>query len=310
MGRPIKRKFFGVDNVNDSLTYSDAGGEGISSFTYTNRGTYYSQGLTATVPASIGTQAILAPVVSTANGRVDSVTITTAGTGYTTAPTITFTKPGNVTTTGTTYYPAEANITVASTTGIYVGMIANIGFSDTTTVTAVDSATGNVTMSGANNAARSSGGIVFFDRGASVNISAVLAAVYTTANTIQANAWTTSGTIGSQADIVSQRSSRRYRVTTTAETSVCRLVPSMLNTPTAATVTAAGGPTAAGEMTIEASDSDSGTYWVVKLDSRTATIVPGGTGTPGSQFAANAQVRWTSTSTAVENVSVKIATND
>ena len=312
MGRPIKRKFFGVQNVNDSLTYSAAGGEGISSFTYTNRGTYYSQGLTATAAVSPigGTRAVIAPVVSTANGRVNSVTITTAGTGYTTAPALTFTKPGNVTTTGTTYYPAEANITVASTTGIYVGMIANIGFSNTTTVTAVDAATGNVTMSGANNAARSSGGIIFFDRGASLNITAVLASVITTANTIQANAWTTNGTIGEQADIVSQRSARRYRVTNATETAVCRLVPSMLNTPTAATVTAAGGPTAAGEMTIEASDSDNGTYWVVKLDSRTATIVPGGTGTAGSQFAANAQVRWTSTGSAEVNVSVKIATNN
>ena len=312
MGRPIKRKFFGVQNVNDSLTYSDAGGEGISSFTYTNRGTYYSQGLTATAAVSPigGTRAVIAPVVSTANGRVNSVTITTAGTGYTTAPALTFTKPGNVTTTGTTYYPAEANITVASTTGIYVGMIANIGFSNTTTVTAVDSATGNVTMSGANNAARSSGGIIFFDRGASVNITAVLAAVGTTANTIQANAWTTNGSIGEQADIVSQRSARRYRVTNATETAVCRLVPSMLNTPTAATVTAAGGPTAAGEMTIEATDSVGGTYWVVKLDSRTCTLVPGGTGTPGSQFAANAQAIWTSTGVAVVNTTVKLATND
>ena len=305
MGRPIKRKFFGVQNVNDSLTYSDAGGEGISSFTYTNRGTYYSQGLTATAAVSPigGTRAVIVPAVSTANGRVDSVSITTAGDGYTTAPALTFTKPGNVTTTGTTYYPAEANITVASTTGIYVGMIANIGFSNTTTVTAVDAATGNVTMSGANNAARSSGGIIFFDRGASVNITAVLAAVGTTANTIQANAWTTNGTIGEQADIVSQRSSRRYRVTNATETDVCRLVAN-------AAVVTAGGPTAAGEMTITATDSDAGTYLVKKLDSRTATLYPA----TGTQFVEDEQVVWTSTGDAASNSSaiptVKIATND
>ena len=313
MGRPIKRKFFGVQNVNDGLTYSAAGGEGISSFTYTNRGTYYSQGLTATAAASPigGTTAIISPVVSTANGRVNSVTITTAGTGYTTAPALTFTKPANVTTTGSTYNGASnVIITVGSTTGLYVGMIANTGFADTTTITAIYTGNSNVVMSSANTSALSTAGITFFDRGASLNITAVLASVITTANTIQANAWTTNGTIGAQADIVSQRSSRRYRVTNSVETAVCRLVPSMLNTPTAATVTAAGGPTAAGEMTIQATDSAGGTYWVVKLDSRTCTLVPGGTGTPGSQFAANAQAIWTSTGSAVLNTTVKLATND
>jgi hypothetical protein len=317
MGRPIKRKFFGVDNTADSESYgSGAGGEGISSFTFTNRGTYYSQGLTATAAVSPigGTQAVITPVVSTANGRVDGVTINTAGDGYTTAPVLTFTKPANVTTTGTTYFPAEANITLASTTGIFVGMIANIGFSNTTTVTAVDSTTGNVTMSGANNAARSSGGIIFFDRGASLNITAVLAAPSTLANTIQANAWTTNGTVGQQADIVSQRSSRRYRVTNATETDVCRLVPTGVNgvnSPTVAAIIAAGGPTDAGEMTILATDSAGGVYLVGKLESRTALLFPAAIGgSAGTQFAANTHAVWTSTGSAEVNVSVKLATND
>ena len=69
MGRPIKRKFFGVQNVNDGLTYTAMGGESVSSITYTNRGTNYSQGLTATIAASPigGTSAVItiAAVVGT-----------------------------------------------------------------------------------------------------------------------------------------------------------------------------------------------------------------------------------------------------
>ena len=314
MGRPIKKKFFGSDNVEDSLTYSDAGGEGISSFTYTNRGTYYSQGLTATAAVSPigGTRAVIVPVVSTANGRVNSVSITTAGTGYTTAPALTFTKPANVTVTGTNYYPDSANLRLSSTTGVYVGMIANAAYADTATITNIYS-DGNVRFSaGGSNV--SAVGFTLFDRGASLNITAVLAAVSTTANTIQANAWTTNGTIGSQADIVSQRSSRRYRVTNATETDVCRLVPTGLNgvnSPTVAEVISAGGPTAAGEMTLLATDSAGGVYLVGKLDSRTALVFPAAIGgSAGTQFAANAHVAWTSTGVAEVNVSVKLATND
>ena len=84
MGRPIKKKFFGSDNVNDGLTYTAPGGEGVSSITYTNRGTNYSQGLTATAAVSPigGTRAVInIAAVSTANGRIDTATVTTAGTG-------------------------------------------------------------------------------------------------------------------------------------------------------------------------------------------------------------------------------------
>jgi hypothetical protein len=315
MGRPIKRKFFGVDNTADSASYgSGAGGEGISSFTYTNRGTYYSQGLTATAAVSPigGTRAVIAPVVSTANGRVNSVSISTAGDGYTTAPALTFTKPANVTVTGTNYYPDTANLRLSSTTGVYVGMIANAAYADTATITNIYS-DGNVRFSaGGSNV--SAVGFTLFDRGASVNIAAVLANPTTLANTIQANAWITGGTIGKQADIVSQRSSRRYRVTNADGTNVVRLVPTGVNgvnSPTVAQVISAGGPTAEGEMTLLATDSDGGVYLVGKLESRTALVFPAAIGgSAGTQFAANSHVRWTSTGVAEEDVSVKLATND
>jgi hypothetical protein len=315
MGRPIKKKFFGSDNVNDGLTYSAAGGEGISSITYTNRGTNYSQGLTATVALSPigGTVArVTVDAVSTANGRIDTASVTTAGTGYTTAPVITLVKPANVVVTGGAISGSNV-LTVSTTVGLFVGMAANTAFAATTTITAIG--TGNVTMSAANTSATSTTLISFGDIGSAGSLTAVLAASTVTANTIRANARITGGTIGKQADIVSQRSSRRYRVTNADGTDVVRLVPTGVNgvnSPTVAQVVAAGGPTAAGEMTLTAFDSDNGSYVVGKLESRTALLFPADIDgyTAGTQFAANSHARWTSTGSAVVNTTVKLATND
>ena len=316
MGRPIKRKFFGVDNVGDGLTYSDAGGEGLSSITLTTRGSAYSQGLTATVAVSPigGTRGVIGVTVNSANGRIETATVSTAGTGYTTAPAITLVKPANVVVTGTTTSPANANITVSSTAGLFVGMTANVGFLATASISAIGLYGASVVTMTASNTSAVTGAVSFGDTGASGALTAVLASVITTANTIQANAWITGGTIGKAADIVSQRSSRRYRVTNADGTNVVRLVPTGVNgvnSPTVAQVIAAGGPTAAGEMTLIATDSAGGKYLVGKLDSRTALVFPAAIGgSAGSQFAANAHVVWTSTGSASNGVSVKIATND
>jgi hypothetical protein len=55
---------------------------------------------------------------------------------------------------------------------------------------------------------------------------------------------------------------------------------------------------------VKATDSDSGTYYVKKLESRTATLLPD----TGTQFVEDQQVAWTLDS-AEENVSVVIANN-
>ena len=318
MGRPIKKKFFGSDNVNDGLTYSDAGGEGLSSITYTNRGTNYSQGLTATVAVSPigGTRAVInIAAVSTANGRIDTATITTAGTGYTTAPAITLVKPTavNVLANNVGYFPDAANLRLASTAGIYVGMFSNVAGAPTAKITNIYP-DGNVRANISFGNVSSNTPVNFYDAGASGSLTAVLAATTVTANTIQANAWTTTSGVGQQADIVSQRSSRRYKVTNATETDVCRLVPTGVNgvnSPTVAQVVSAGGPVAAGQMTILATDSDGGVYLVGKLESRTALLFPAAIGgSAGTQFAANAHARWTSTGSAEAGVSVKLKTND
>jgi hypothetical protein len=202
------------------------------------------------------------------------------------------------------------------TSGIYAGMVANAFFTTTTLgnptkVVSVDVASGNITMSTANTAAISSP-VSFGDVGRLGDILPVLIPAVTTANTIQANAWISTGGSGRVSDILSQKGSRRYRVTNNEGTDVVRLVPTGdngVNSPTVAAVTAAGGPVAAGQMTIQATDSAGGTYWVGKLEGQTALVFPGGTGTPGTEFTANTHVIW-SMNAAVASTSVKLATND
>lgn len=311
MGRPIKKKFFGTTVGGASL----AGGEGVSSLVV-NGANSFSAGTTISFAASpIGGTTAAASITfytpsggAPGNGNVASTSITTAGTGYTSAPAVTFVKPGNVVVTGTITGGPTTLLTVSSTTGLFVGMVANAFFGtfhlgNPTRITGIYTGNNVVIMTNANTAAITSP-ISFGDVGREGSITAVLAAAVTTGNTIQGNAWITGGVVGSQADIVSQRSSRRYRVTNANGTNVVRL-PKATETGLANTYQ---GPFAEGIMTISATDSTGGTYWVTKIDSRTATITPGGSG-PGTQFTANAQVIW-SMNAAVLNTTVKLATND
>lgn len=322
MGRPIPERFF-----NGTGGAGSPGGEGIASLTVEG-GNSYSAGTTISFSASPigGTTAaatitfVAAAIGSPGNGNVATATVTEAGSGYTSVPTVTFNKPANVVVDGFTQIAGTVfKFSSGVTSGIYAGMVANAFFGTTTLgnptkVVSVDVASGNITMSTANTAAISSP-ISFGDVGRLGDILPVLIPAVTTANTIQANAWISTGGSGRVADILSQKGSRRYRVTNNEGTDVVRLVPTGINgneessNPTVAQVTAAGGPVAAGQMTIQASDSDGGTYWVGKLEGQTALVFPGGTGTPGSQFAANTHVIW-SMNAAVASTSVKLATND
>jgi hypothetical protein len=322
MGRPINERFF-----NGTGGAGSPGGEGIASLTV-NGANSYSAGTTISFSASpIGGTTATATITFVAaadnapgNGNVATASITEAGSGYASVPTVTFNKPGNVVVDGFTQIAGKVfKFSSGVTSGIYAGMVANAFFTTTTLgnptkVVSVDVASGNITMSTANTAAISSP-VSFGDVGRLGDILPVLIPAVTTANTIQANAWITGATIGSLADIVSQRSSRRYRVTNADGTDVVRLVPTGVNgvnSPTVAQVVAAGGPTAAGEMTLTAFDSDNGSYVVGKLESRTALLFPADIDgyTAGTQFAANSHARWTSTGSAVVNTTVKLATND
>lgn len=96
MGRPINKKFFG------NLNTPPIGGEGVNTIAVANSGTLYAANSTIAVtfsaPQLVDGVAATGRVTTTANRNVATVTLLTAGSGYTSAPTATV----NGGTTGTT----------------------------------------------------------------------------------------------------------------------------------------------------------------------------------------------------------------
>jgi len=320
MGRPIKKRF-----INTGSSTNASGGESVASLV-AHGGNNYSAGTTIAFPApgqgggstATATITFVAPTAGlTGNGNIASVTLTSAGGGYLVRNiqanvTFGFNKPANVVVDGFTQIAGNVfKFSSGVTSGIYAGMVANVFFTtlhlgNPTKVVSVNTTTGNITMSMANSAAITSP-ISFGDVGRLGNVVATMDPAVTTANTIQANAnisISAGGSGGRLSDITSVKGSRRYRVTNDQGTDTVRLIKST----ECGAANTAGGPPTYGTMTISATDSTGGTYWVTKLDGRTATITPGGSG-PGTEFSANAQVIW-SMNAAVVNTTVKLATND
>jgi len=320
MGRPIKKRF-----INTGSSTNASGGESVASLV-AHGGNNYSAGTTIAFPApgqgggstATATITFVAPTAGlTGNGNIASVTLTSAGGGYLVRNiqanvTFGFNKPANVVVDGFTQIAGNVfKFSSGVTSGIYAGMVANVFFTtlhlgNPTKVVSVNTTTGNITMSMANSAAITSP-ISFGDVGRLGNVVATMDPAVTTANTIQANAnisISAGGSGGRLSDIISVKGSRRYRVTNDQGTDTVRLIKST----ECGAANTAGGPPTYGTMTISATDSTGGTYWVTKLDGRTATITPGGSG-PGTEFSANAQVIW-SMNAAVLNTTVKLATND
>lgn len=116
MGRPINKKFFG----NLTSPYDNAqtgggtgiGGEGVATIVTATQGTLYSTStslnITFTAPQIKGGVRPTATIATDADGNTLGVTLLTAGSGYTSAPTATLPA-----TTGTT-----ATFTIALTTGV------------------------------------------------------------------------------------------------------------------------------------------------------------------------------------------------
>lgn len=96
MGRPIKEKFFGNTNSpysNQAVSgATGVGGEGVATVALNNTGTLYSTsttlGATFSAPNIPGGVAGTAQVTTNALGNIASVTLVSAGTGYTSAPTL------------------------------------------------------------------------------------------------------------------------------------------------------------------------------------------------------------------------------
>jgi hypothetical protein len=70
---------------------------------------------------------------------------------------------------------------------------------------------------------------------------------------------------------------------------------------TAKCVLKAGTPNAVGQMSINATDSDGGTYWVTKMTHNLVTLTPN----TGTQFAADTRTHWV-LDTPTSGVSVKL----
>lgn len=99
------------------------------------------------------------------------------------------------------------------------------------------------------------------------------------------------GALGSElttGSITKQVSTRRYRVTTTDGTATCTLVQT--------------ADLGANEMSITATDSAAGTYFVSKLTAHKATLTQG----TGTQFTTGQAVEWTFGAASV-NATVQIA---
>jgi len=226
MGRPLNKKFFANTNLQDFGT-ANTGGESIASVTAPAGTLATLVNGTYTIPAgSIGAPNITGgakPVltVTVTGATAYTVTVVSAGSGYTSAPTITFAG------------------SVAGGTG---------------------SATPVATLTS----------------GASARQNGIVCEAQ-----IGAGAEVTTG------DIIKQVSGRRYKVQTSGGVGVCKLV-----------TTADLG---VNEMSITATDSAGGTYFVRKLTARKAVLVAG----TGTQFATGTTAKWTF-GAAVVNTTVTI----
>lgn len=290
MGRPIQKKYFGNTNV------PQVGGESLAAVALGTAGTGYSQGLTATVSAPQlpgGVNAAVSVAVNPATGAITGYTVTTAGAGYTSAPTVTL-VPATTVTRAATGNNTETTLTLASTTGLFVGMqvtgstgLGTGNAANSVLIASVDSAT-QVTVATAHDGAVS-GTLTFTDIGAS-GVPGARTLTATKANAITVSAFVTGGS-AKTGDIIRQTGSRRYRVATADGTENLKLV--------------AAAP-AAGEMTMTAEDSAGGTYYVTKLTAHRAVIVKGDrTGTQFTTGVAGISVPWT-LDTPTASVSVKI----
>ena len=115
-------------------------------------------------------------------------------------------------------------------------------------------------------------------------------------NGIKCEAQVGAGSEVTTGDVIKQVNTRSYKVQTSDGTAVCKLVTTEAKD--------------ANQMSIKATDSDGNTYFVAKLTSRKAVLVPaadvhGGTTTIGSQFASGTSAKWTF-GAAVEGTTVTI----
>jgi hypothetical protein len=285
MGRPLNKKHFGNTNTGSASTTADdhIGGEGVASVTIDTPGSYTTA---TTVTFSLPDLTSVGAVRATGTIVYEVLSATFGGTmtGYTVGQLLTVTTVGGsavlrVATVGGTGGDDVTSIDFTggsrgSFTSLSAGAQATVsdgvGSGCTVTLTyRVKSITITEPGSGYTNAADAA---ITFAAGSAAG-TVVLTSSQSTSITI--SAYVTGGS-AKTGDIVRQVNGQTYLVTTADGTGRCKLV--------------AAAPSA-GQMTMTATDSAGGTYYVTKLTAHKATIVKGGR--TGTQFTSGSSVKWT-----------------
>jgi len=260
---------------NQSTSATAAATGTLASFAYASSTTVSFTSTTVAIP--VGTP-ITVSGTATGTGTING-SVPTAGTVY---------YAGGTSTTGATLYTSVA-LAIAAGSGLTI--VAGNGFTGLTFTYAIGVSAPfgqNLTMT--LTSAGSTAGTASAVR-ATANTSAVSQAGQNAYPAIQVTAYLNVADGGIQprqlSDIIQQKGSRRYRVENIDGSGIVNLTD----------VT----PISAGFMTIQATDSAGGTYWITKLTKNGAVL----TQRTGTQFATGQRVIWT-TGTAVLNTSVTI----
>jgi hypothetical protein len=314
----LSRKLFGYENTGDTGKtrdnytrggYDGVAGKGIISVDFTiNRGSF-TTAPTITMPAPTDTEgktAVLVPIYI----NVASVSTGAGKSGLVVGDTYTYAGTGGMIATVASVSGSNATFTLTNAgSGILLSAIPNTGNTQGVTLTKA-SGSGVSTFSADIFWHISTGGGVVptsdagegYNGTETVTVSGTGGPTVTVVNfTTPSNtpytedafpaflitAKTTSNGTAKVGTIRKQKSQHRFYVQTSDGSAICTLKASAASN--------------VGEMTLTATDSAGGTYYVTKIANRRATLVQG----TGTQFANNSSIPWNFTG-AVANVSVLI----
>jgi hypothetical protein len=295
MGRPINKKYFlkgGIVPSDSSFSASNGGPWVGLSMAVSSPGAHYAQGTTIVIgQGQLGAESVTATAnltINSSTGAITGITVTNPGSGYNDPPSYTLVQPPTVTSTVNSGIGGQNTFTVATVTGIEVGMLiagASTGFNGH-----VQSVNGTVITSTVNNNGTwtNATNLTFSSTGTGAAISFDQAVPTDTGN-IAAIAFIDGDSQATAAEIIKQEASKRYLVETRAGVGQCKLV-------TTSTV-------AVGQMTIIATDVNGSTYFVEKLTAHKAYLVQY-TKNGSFAFANNAAAGWTLSSASTGIVSI------
>ena len=302
MGRPLNKKYFG----NKAAPYTDfqglttpdsgTGAEGVASVTLDAVGAYTTR---PTVTFSDPQLPGGVKATGTVTSEAVSAVVTAGGTGYLVGDKLTVTTAGGVAVFEVATLTGDGNTgAVATVTLVDGGSFTTLASSaQATTTDSVAGANATLTVTyQAKEVVITLAGSGYTSAPTATFTESVTASAVTLTSTapaaILATAFVTGGG-AKAADIIKQVNDCRYKVETADGVGVCQLVTD-------------GAPNSAGEMTISATDGSGKTYYVAKLTSRKAVLVP--YGLAGHEFASGTAAKWSLTAASTANGVVKLDT--